>query len=35
MILDSPAAGVAAGQAVVIYDGSRVLGSATIAGTAR
>ena len=35
VILDSPAAGVAAGQAVVIYDGSRVLGSATIAGTAR
>jgi tRNA-specific 2-thiouridylase len=35
VILDSPATGVAAGQAVVIYDGSRVLGSATIAGTAR
>jgi tRNA-specific 2-thiouridylase len=35
VILDAPATGVAAGQAVVIYDGSRVLGSATIAGTAR
>jgi tRNA-specific 2-thiouridylase len=32
--LDEPALGVAPGQAVVLYDGSRVVGSATIAGTA-
>ena len=34
MILDAPAAGVAPGQAVVLYDGTRVVGSATIAATA-
>ena len=34
VMLDSPAAGVAPGQAVVLYDGSRVVGSATIAATA-
>jgi tRNA-specific 2-thiouridylase len=28
--LDSPVRGVAAGQALVLYDGDRVLGSATI-----
>jgi tRNA-specific 2-thiouridylase len=33
MILSSPAAGVAPGQAAVLYEGSRVVGSATIAGT--
>ena len=33
--LAEPATGVAPGQAVVFYDGDRVLGSATIAGTAR
>ena len=32
--LDSPIAGVAAGQALVAYRGSQVVGSATIAGTA-
>ena len=32
--LDEPVAGVAAGQALVAYRGSRVIGSATIAGTA-
>jgi tRNA-specific 2-thiouridylase len=32
--LDEPAFGVAPGQAVVLYDGSRVIGSATIARTA-
>lgn len=31
--LDSPAHGIAPGQAVVYYDGDRVVGSATIAGT--
>ncbi len=31
--LAAPATGVAAGQAVVLYDGDRVLGSATVAGT--
>ena len=30
-----PAYGIAPGQAAVIYDGSRVVGSATIAATAR
>ncbi len=30
-----PAAGVAPGQAVVVYDGTRVVGSATIASTRR
>ncbi|MFC3995155.1 tRNA 2-thiouridine(34) synthase MnmA [Nocardiopsis sediminis] len=33
--LDRPAAGVAAGQAAVVYDGDIVLGSATIARTSR
>jgi tRNA-specific 2-thiouridylase len=31
MILESPVAGVAPGQAAVLYDGSRVVGSSTIA----
>ncbi len=31
--LDEPATGVAPGQAVVVYDGPRVVGSATIAST--
>ena len=30
-----PASGIAPGQAVVLYDGSRVVGSATIAATRR
>jgi tRNA-specific 2-thiouridylase len=30
--LDSPAQGVAAGQAAVLYDGDVVLGSATVTG---
>ncbi|THA68056.1 tRNA 2-thiouridine(34) synthase MnmA, partial [Streptomyces sp. A0958] len=30
-----PARGVAPGQAVVLYDGTRVVGSATIATTVR
>ncbi len=33
--LHEPAAGIAPGQAVVVYEGSRVVGSATIASTAR
>ncbi|MCG6499653.1 tRNA 2-thiouridine(34) synthase MnmA [Kitasatospora sp. A2-31] len=33
--LDTPARGIAAGQAVVLYDGTRVVGSATIASTER
>lgn len=33
--LDSPARGIAPGQAVVLYDGTRVVGSATIATTER
>ena len=33
--LDEPATGVATGQAAVLYDGDMVLGSATIARTAR
>jgi tRNA-uridine 2-sulfurtransferase len=33
--LDSPVRGVAPGQAVVLYDGDRVVGSATIAATER
>jgi tRNA-uridine 2-sulfurtransferase len=33
VILDSAAAGVAPGQAVVLYEGSRVIGSATISAT--
>jgi tRNA-specific 2-thiouridylase len=32
--LDEPAVGVAPGQAVVLYDGTRVVGGTTIAGTA-
>jgi tRNA-specific 2-thiouridylase len=32
--LDEPAHGVAPGQAVVLYEGTRVVGGATIAGTA-
>ena len=30
-----PAYGIAAGQAVVVYDGTRVVGSATISATRR
>ena len=30
-----PAEGIAPGQAVVVYDGSRVVGSATISATRR
>jgi tRNA-specific 2-thiouridylase len=30
--LTTPARGVAAGQTAVLYDGDRVLGSATLAG---
>ncbi|HEY5822582.1 MAG TPA: tRNA 2-thiouridine(34) synthase MnmA [Propionibacteriaceae bacterium] len=30
VVLDAPATGIAAGQAAVLYDGSRVVGSATI-----
>ncbi|MER7848635.1 tRNA 2-thiouridine(34) synthase MnmA [Kitasatospora sp. NPDC096077] len=33
--LDTPARGIAPGQAVVLYDGTRVIGSATIAATER
>ena len=33
--LHDPAQGIAAGQAAVIYDGTRVVGSATISATAR
>ena len=33
--LDEPAGGIAPGQAVVVYDGDRVVGSATIARTQR
>ncbi|MCX5210696.1 tRNA 2-thiouridine(34) synthase MnmA [Kitasatospora sp. NBC_00240] len=33
--LDTPARGIAPGQAVVLYDGTRVVGSATIASTGR
>jgi len=32
--LDEPAVGVAPGQAVVLYDGSRVVAAATITATA-
>jgi tRNA-specific 2-thiouridylase len=35
LVLDAPASGVAPGQAAVLYDGTRVVGSATIAGTER
>ena len=34
VVLESPVGGVAPGQAVVLYDGTRVVGSATIAATA-
>ena len=34
VLLEAPAGGVAPGQAVVLYDGTRVVGSATIAATA-
>jgi tRNA-specific 2-thiouridylase len=33
--LDEPARGIAPGQAVVLYEGTRVVGSATIDGTTR
>jgi len=33
--LDTPAHGIAPGQAVVSYDGDRVIGSATIESTRR
>ena len=33
--LHDPAFGIAPGQAVVVYDGSRVVGSATISATHR
>ncbi len=33
--LRDPARGIAPGQAAVIYDGTRVVGSATIVSTAR
>ncbi|WP_042369269.1 tRNA 2-thiouridine(34) synthase MnmA [Streptacidiphilus neutrinimicus] len=35
VVLDQPLRGIAPGQAVVLYDGTRVLGSATIATTER
>jgi tRNA-specific 2-thiouridylase len=35
VVLHEPASGIAPGQAVVVYDGSRVVGSATIASTGR
>jgi tRNA-specific 2-thiouridylase len=34
LALTTPARGVAAGQAAVLYDGDTVLGAATITGTA-
>ncbi|HVD27613.1 MAG TPA: tRNA 2-thiouridine(34) synthase MnmA [Mycobacteriales bacterium] len=34
VLLEAPAGGVAPGQAVVLYDGTRVVGSATITATA-
>ena len=34
VVLESPVGGVAPGQAVVLYDGTRVVGSATVAATA-
>ena len=34
VVLDQPLRGVAPGQSVVLYDGTRVVGSATISGTA-
>jgi len=33
VVLDSATSGVAPGQAVVLYEGTRVIGSATIAAT--
>jgi len=33
VVLDSAISGVAPGQAVVLYEGTRVIGSATIAAT--
>jgi tRNA-specific 2-thiouridylase len=33
VVLDSAISGVAPGQAVVLYEGTRVVGSATIAAT--
>ena len=35
VLLDDATHGIAPGQAVVCYDGDRVVGSATIAATAR
>ena len=35
IVLLDPAYGIAPGQAAVIYDGTRVVGSATISATAR
>jgi tRNA-specific 2-thiouridylase len=35
VVLDEPLRGIAPGQAVVLYDGTRVVGSATIATTER
>ncbi|MBF9067385.1 tRNA 2-thiouridine(34) synthase MnmA [Streptacidiphilus fuscans] len=35
VVLDQPQRGIAPGQAVVLYDGTRVVGSATIASTER
>ncbi|MEZ0068518.1 tRNA-specific 2-thiouridylase [Streptacidiphilus sp. MAP12-20] len=35
VVLDEPVRGIAPGQAVVLYDGTRVVGSATIATTER
>jgi tRNA-specific 2-thiouridylase len=32
-VVDQPIFGLATGQAMVIYDGDRVVGSATITGT--
>jgi tRNA-specific 2-thiouridylase len=34
LVLDSAASGIAPGQAAVLFDGTRVVGSATISGTA-
>jgi tRNA-specific 2-thiouridylase len=33
ILLDTPATGIAPGQAAVLYQGDRVLGSATISAT--
>ena len=35
LVLDEPARGVAPGQAAVLYDGTRVVGSVTITSTSR